>query len=151
MKKTICLLLSLLMALSLLPVLAVEGDAQLPAPEGTSFMYSFPYDGALMAASGDGLSIWHPGAAEADRVTYDLPELDEDETATVYPFSAGGKLYAIRLVEERDEDEVDYRHTALFELTLNGDTAEGEKLDKLDWEDLLIYDDDDRPIAHGQR
>ena len=147
MKKTICLLLSLLMALSLLPALAMEGDGLVPAPEGGSYLYCFLSGNDLMAASEDALYIWHPGSEEAARVRYELPEPEENETAKIYPFSAGGKLYAIRLVAERDEDEVDYRHTALFELTLNGDTAEGERLDKLDWEDLLIYDDDDRPIA----
>ena len=36
MNKTICLVLVLLMALSLLSALAMEGDALLPTPEGTS-------------------------------------------------------------------------------------------------------------------
>ena len=147
MKKTMELLFMLLMVLSLLPGLAMEGDGVLPGPEGASYTYCFPCGGALMAASGDALYIWEPGAEAASRLSYDLPEPDEDETAMVYPFSAGDRLYAIRLVKETDEGEVDYGHTALYELTLNGDTAEGEEIDRLDWDELLIYDGNDQPVA----
>lgn len=144
MKRTVSLLMSLLLVLSSLSALAMTGDGSIAAPAlAQGFSYGFADGDRVLLAGADGLYAWKPGDAEAARMTYDLPELEENETDAVYPFAADGKLYAIRLVTEDDEGELDFGDTALYELTERGDRLEAEEVDSLKWDDMVVYDEDD--------
>ena len=152
-KRVLCLLISALMALMALPAMAMEGDGSVAAPETLSegFDYCFPDGDRLLVSGEDGLYVWRPGDAEAKRLSYAMPELEENETDVIYPFADGGQLYAIRLVTEDDEGELDFGDTALYALTEAGDTLEAEELDGLKWDDLLYFDEDDNPFARRPR
>ncbi len=85
MKRLICMILALLLTLSALTALAMDGDGHLESDEEQGYRYGFAAEDRVMLAGQDALYEWRPGEAEALRYDYELPELEENLLATVFP------------------------------------------------------------------
>lgn len=153
--KKICLLLSIVMALSCLPALAAEGDALLGITdeERQYFSYCFAMGDTLVLSEYGAMNTYRVGESDLTAYEFDVPEIEADadggyEISTL-PFAMDGGLYAINLITEYGE-HVGFYGGNVVEVTLQSDgtaafTAEAVEVD---WSDMLMqYEGDVYPIV----
>ena len=145
MKKRLCILLILALALALVPAFAAEGDAILGKDEdgGMYFNYAFAQgDTAWFVTGGTTLYAWRAGDADLTEYTVAMPEREAGENLSddLQPFCVDGELYALDLVTSYEED-AQFVGAVLYRLTGEGTELTPEKVGDVDWTDLTEYYD----------
>lgn len=142
--KKLCILLALVLALAAVPALAAEGDAILGIEEGNTYYYNNCFaigDTLYLASGGSSLSTYHVGDGDVTERMIQMPEHEDDSAYDeLYPFAAGGELYAIDLVTSYGEHS-QFDGAQLCALKPSEDGYTVEKLLDLDWADLVEYYD----------
>ncbi len=151
--KKICILLALIMALACVPAFAAEGDAILGlSNESTlSFNYCFSIGDTLYLVSYGNLYTYHVGDSDLKAYSIAIPEgqfagMSSFEYASL-PFAADGRLYALNLVTEYNEN-TEFKGAYVTELALNdsGDAA-STVVCEVDWSDMVeFYDNNSYPV-----
>jgi len=151
--KKICILLALILALACVPAFAAEGDAILGlSNESTlSFSYCFSIGDTLYLVSYGNLYTYHVGDSDLKAYSIAIPEGQFDGMSSFeyasLPFAADGKLYALNLVTEYNEN-TEFKGAYITELALNdsGD-AVSTVVSEVDWNDMVeFYDNSSYPV-----
>lgn len=146
MKKRLCILLILALALAAVPAFAAEGDAILGKDEdGGSMYFNYAFaqgDTAWFVTGGTTLYAWRAGDADLTECTVAMPEREAGENLSddLSPFCVDGQLYALDLVTSYEED-AQFVGAVLYRLTGDGPEFTPEKVGDVDWSDLTEYYD----------
>lgn len=146
MKKRLCILLILALALAAVPAFAAEGDAILGNDQdGGSMYFSYAFaqgDTAWFITGGTTLYAWRVGDADLTECSIALPEHEGGENLSddLMPFCVDDQLYALDLVSSY-EDDTQFVGATLYKVTGEGPEFAIEKVGDVDWSQLTEYYD----------
>lgn len=141
--KKLCLLLTLVLALSAVPAFAAEGDVQLGRDGDTSIFFrdAFTDGETLYLNAYDTLYSWHKGDADLTKRTLNVPDAKVGDSFETFPFCSDGQLYALvfRTAYTGDGDS-EFTGAKLYTLIPGeGDAFDMEERCDVDWDDMVEY------------